>query len=284
VKYDDLLPNVGVSYQFMPGHSIFASYAEGLSAPRTDQLYTAGVDAVTDKVFLSDVEPETSKAYDLGYRFKSAPLIISTALWYNEFENRIVTSFDPDFGFSVDRNVGSVKLWGIDAQAGWTPNEKFALYTSFSYTHSELQDDLQLSALPTFLNLKGKALVETPEYQAAFRAQYNFTDKLSAALQGKYVDDRFTTDINDESTPGYTVYDLDVRYDLPWFNEKGAYVQLNVTNLFDEEYYSTISSGQNRNTIPDVNPGPAVTVKLPSTAFVGIGAPRTVQVTFSARF
>jgi iron complex outermembrane receptor protein len=286
VEYDALLPNVGVSYTFLPGHTVFASYAEGLSAPRTDQLYTAGVDAVTDRVFLSDVEPETSKAFDFGYRFRSPELIISTALWFNTFENRIVTAFDPDLGFNIDRNVGEVKLWGFDAQAGWNPNDKFALYTSISYTNSELQENLQLRATPTptFLQTKGKALVETPEWTFGLRGQYNVTENLSIALQGKYVDDRFTTDVNDEKTPGYKVFDLDIRYELPWINDKGAYLQLNVTNLFDEEYYGNISSGQNAKPIADVDPGPGVVAKTANTAFVSIGAPRTVQVTFSARF
>jgi iron complex outermembrane receptor protein len=77
---------------------------------------------------------------------------------------------------------------------------------------------------------------------------------------------------------------MDVRYDLPWFNDKGAYVQLNVTNIFDEEYFGNISSGTNAKTILDVNTTAAVTSRAPNTAFVSVGAPRTVQVTFSARF
>lgn len=283
VSYDAVLPNVGVSWRFAEGHTVFASYAEGLSAPRTDNLYTVGFDTTTNKVTNSDVEPETSKAWDFGYRYKSASVIFSSALWFNEFDNRIVSAFDPDLGFSVDRNVGSVKLWGLDAQAGWTPNETFSLYGSLSYTNSELQDNLSLGTnleLPT----KGKELVETPEWMAAFRAQYNITEDLSVSLQGKHVGNRFTTDVNDEETPAYQVFDMDVRYDLPWFNDKGAYVQLNVTNIFDEEYFGNISSGTNAKTILDVNTTAAVTARNPNTAFVSVGSPRTVQVTFSARF
>jgi iron complex outermembrane receptor protein len=283
VSYDAVLPNVGVSWRFAEGHTVFASYAEGLSAPRTDNLYTVGFDTTTNEVTYSDVEPETSKAWDLGYRYRSAGVIFSSALWLNEFENRIVSAFDPDLGFSVDRNVGSVKLWGVDAQAGWTPNEMFSLYGSVSYTNSELQDNLSLG---TNLELatKGKALVETPEWMAALRAQYNVTESLSVALQFKHVGNRYTTDVNDEETPAYDVFDMDVRYDLPWFNDKGAYVQLNVTNLFDEDYFGNISSGTNAKLIPDVNTTAAVTARNPNTAFVSVGAPRTVQVTFSARF
>jgi len=283
VSYDAVLPNVGVSWRFAEGHTVFASYAEGLSAPRTDNLYTVGFDTTTNTVTNSDVEPETSKAWDFGYRYKSANVIFSSALWFNEFDNRIVSAFDPDLGFSVDRNVGSVKLWGLDAQAGWTPNETFSLYGSLSYTNSELQDNLSLGTnleLPT----KGKVLVETPEWMAAFRAQYNITEDLSVSLQGKHVGNRYTTDVNDEETPAYAVFDMDVRYDLPWFNDKGAYVQLNVTNIFDEEYFGNISSGTNAKTILDVNTTAAVTSRAQNTAFVSVGAPRTVQVTFSARF
>ncbi len=286
VEYEDVLPNVGVSYNFMPGHTVYLSYAEGLAAPRTDQLYTAGVQTVTDVIRLSDVEPETTKAWDLGYRFRSSQWILSAALWYNTFDNRIVSSFDPDLGFSVDRNVGSVEMKGFDAQAGWTPSPNFSLYASVSYTDSELQDDLLLRVTPTetYLPLKGKTLVETPDWMFGLRGQWTPTEYLTVGFQGKKVGERYTTDVNDEVTPGYMVFDFDLRYDLPWINEKGAYLQLNVTNVFDEDYYGNISSGTNAKTIADVDPGPGVVSRAPSTAFVSIGAPRTVQLTLSTKF
>jgi iron complex outermembrane receptor protein len=286
VEYEDVLPNVGVAYTFLPGHTVYMSYAEGLAAPRTDQLYTAGVQSVTDVIRLTDVAPETTKAWDLGYRFRSAEWIVSGAVWLNTFENRIVSAFDPDLGFSVDRNVGNVEMMGFDAQAGWTPSPEFSLYASVSYTDSELQDDLLLRVSPTttFLPTKGKKLVETPDWMFGLRAQWNPTENLSVGFQGKKVGERFTTDVNDEVTPGYMVFDFDMRYDLPWLNEKGAFVQLNVTNLFDEDYFGNISSGTNALTITDIDPGPGVVSRAPNTAFVSIGAPRTVQLTLSTKF
>lgn len=289
VEYNDVLPNVGVSYRFMPGHTIFVSYAEGLSAPRTDNLYTVGVaNAIaagptsvssTAPILLSDVDPETSQAWDLGYRYRGGDWIVSTALWSNNFQNRIVSAFDPDLGFNVDRNVGDVKLWGFDAQAGWTPTSEFSVYASMSYTNSELQDDIQLRATPlpvTYLPTKGKALVETPEWMFSFRTQYDFTENLTVGFQGKYVGDRFTTDVNDEQTNAYKVFDLDMRYALP-FGGEGTSLQVNVTNIFDEQYYSNISSGTNAKNV-DIDPGPGFVNRSPSGAFVGVGAPRTFQL------
>ena len=287
VKYDKILPNVGVSYLLAPGHTVYASYAEGLSAPRTDQLYTVGVITTSNNapITISDVQPETTQAWDLGYRYRSPSMIVSTALWKNNFQNRIVSAFDPDLGFSVDRNVGDVKMWGFDAQAGWTPDSDFSLYASMSYTNSELQDDLQLRLLPTptYLPIKGKALVETPEWTFAARAQWQITDSVSAALQGKHVGARYTTDVNDEQTNAYNVVDFDVRFDLP-FGSEGTYLQFNVTNLFDAQYYSNISSGNNAKIIPDVDPGVGVVSKTASGAFVGIGSPRALQMTLRTTF
>ena len=73
-----------------------------------------------------------------------------------------------------------------------------------------------------------------------------------------------------------------MRYDLPW--GEGTYVQLNVTNIFDEQYYGNISSGNNAKVLPDVDPGVGVVSKAVSGALVGIGAPRTLQVSLRTRF
>ena len=39
VEFDDILPNVGLSFAPWDNHMFYLSYAQGLSAPRTDNLY-----------------------------------------------------------------------------------------------------------------------------------------------------------------------------------------------------------------------------------------------------
>lgn len=277
-KYDDVLPNVGVSYKFADHQSVYLSYAEGLSAPRTDNLYTPL--RVGTAIVLPGADPETTKSWDLGYRYSSPTVIGNVALWKTSFENYIVSSFDDTLGIFVDRNVGNVDLWGVDAQVGWQPADNWTLYGSLSYAHGELASDIPLSAT-TFLPTKGKMLVETPEWQAAFRVDWDATDALHFGFQGKHVGDRYSTDVNDEQTPAYNIFDVDARYDLPWGN--GTYLQLNVTNLFDEDYLGNISSRNNAKTV-DVLPGPGVSNRAGSAPTYSVGAPRTVQVTLSTKF
>ncbi|MDB5431541.1 MAG: TonB-dependent receptor [Caulobacter sp.] len=311
VEYNKILPNIGVSYKLGDGHSVYASFSEGLSAPRTDQLYTARIvnkGTLVTPIFVTeaaDVQPEETKAYDVGYRYSSGNVIASAALWYNDYKNRIVTSFDPDTGVATDRNVGAVVLYGVDAQIGWQVVDNFSLYASSSYTHSELQDNLLAGTVtvaganpvfPTvgtqiFIPTKGKKLVETPTWTFAARGEWDITSWAHFSLQGKYVGKRAATDVNDEYAGAYTVWDTDLRIDLPWVDEaisgKGSYLQFNVTNLFEEGYYGSISSGTALNPVAGVigTSVPAGSgMVFTNSSFYQIGAPRTFQVTLTAKF
>jgi iron complex outermembrane receptor protein len=294
-EYDDVLPNLGASWNFADNQYVYASYAEGLSAPRTDNLYTpaaetttASLATTTGEVILPDAQPETTKTFDLGYRYQSGSAIAQAAIWQTKFENYIVSSFDDALGIFLDRNVGSINLWGVDAQGAFEPADDWTLYGFVSYTKSELQDNIAVGScvLPCtglFLPTKGKPLVETPEWQAGFRIGWEVTENLSVGLQGKHVGQRFSTDVGDEQTPAYDLFNLDVRYDLPFLGEAGSYVQLNVINLFDKGYLGNISSRNNAQTV-DVDLGAGVNNRAGSAPTYSLGAPRTVQLTFRANF
>lgn len=259
-KYDAVLPNAGAAWRFAPNQSVYASYAEGFSAPRTDDLYDV-VDV--------NPEPETTNAYDIGYRFQSPTVIASIAAWKTDFSNRIVRTFDEAADLFLTRNVGDVSLQGVDGQIGWAPMERLSLTASATYTDSEVQNDLpdgtNPDGTPRFIRIAGNQLVETPEWQFGGRIAYSI-GQFDLGLQGKYVGSRFSNDINTEEAPEYTTFDLDVRYNLVSAREDGAYIQLNIVNLFDEEYLGDISTSTT------------------GTAQFQLGAPRTAMVTLRAAF
>ena len=281
-EYDAVLPNVGVSYEIAGPHSVFVSYAEGFSAPRTDSLYT--VSRVNGQIATPGVEPETTQNWDLGYRYNTPDVVAFATIFQNNFQNRIVSSFDQDLGFFVDRNIGSVESWGVDGQIAAQVQEIVTLYFSASYLNAEVMDDLRTGAPPTtpggvtnLLPTKGKTLVETPEWQFGLRAELEPWQGVRFGLTGKYVDSRYSTDVNDEEAPEYTVWNADMRYDLDRHGFDGSYVQLNLINIFDREYLGNISSQTNARAIPGV------------TNFVGVprysvGAPFTAQLSIHAEF
>jgi iron complex outermembrane receptor protein len=262
VKFDDLLPNAGLTFTPWESHMFYLSYAEGLSAPRTDNLYSVARDPVTLEVVRPTPESEMTKSIDLGWRLNHPTTIASFAVYNIDYQNRIVSTFNADLGYSEDRNVGDVAIQGFDAQVGHRFfDDLFTATLSAAYNDSELEGSLDP-------NLNGKQLVETPEWTYAARMELRATEDLRFALQGKYVGDRYATDNNDEVAPAYTVVDLDAAYTFKIPGIESAEVQLNITNLFDEEYFGNISSGTGGT----------------SVGFYSIGAPRTATATLKFNF
>jgi iron complex outermembrane recepter protein len=250
VTYDDILPNFGITFRPADGHQIFFSYAEGLSAPRTDDLYS-GITVAQ----LGDPQPETTNAYDLGYRYSGGDLLLSATAWFNQFDNRIERAPDPDDpSLFVSRNVGTVELWGAEAAAGWNATEDFFLYAAASWTDSEVQST-------------GNGVVDTPDWTFTARGEYEL-GAFTIGAQASYVGERWANDNNTEVADSYTTVDLDARYSFGEFlGAEQTYLQLNVINLLDEEYFGQLS--------PQAGS---------SAGQYNLGAPQTVMVTLRTEF
>ena len=272
-SYTKVLPNVGVSFHFDPANMIYASYAEELSAPRTDDLYT--VASAAGGVTFDTVHPETSTNYELGYRFQRSDILASVALWDSEFHNRIVSSYDPNTNLTIDRNVGNVRLYGVDAQIGAKPLEHLATTAFFSYEKSRVEQNIAFLSAGSLVYepLQGKQLVETPQIELGGRVQYEFFPGATIGLQGKYVGSRYVTDVNDLKVAGYTTFDLDMRYDLSHFLPR-SYIQFNATNILNKRYYGSLNSAGSIDTGKPWGGSP----------YADEGAPRTATVTIRAAF
>jgi iron complex outermembrane receptor protein len=261
-KYHKVLPNVGATFSVNNALSVFASYAKGFSAPRTDNLYRSP--------FIG-VQPETTDSFDLGARYITGRLQAQGTLWKISYKNRIVTSYDPDTNLSIDRNVGKVSSWGFDGGLGFKPVPKLNLIGLLSYTNAKLKDDVIIgttsysvakppvispfeyycSAVPTSGtatvqlcgHTNGKFVVETPKWQYGGRVELNL-NPLTLGVQAKHVGDRWATDVNDVRVKGYTTVDLDARLGLDSYFPamKKAYLQLNVINLLNEHYFGNLST------------------------------------------
>lgn len=272
-KFDDVLPNIGFTFDLNDSNSLFGSYAGGLSAPRTDNLYS--VRRLADgSIGRANPDPEESSAIDLGWRLRHEAVLASATLWRTDYKNRIVSSFDEELGFSVDRNVGDVELQGLDMQVGWAVNESFTLSGMASWNDSELQDNLRISAT-TVLPTAGKKLVETPEWTYGLRMEFSAGERFNAGLEGKWVDERFSTDLNDATVNSYVLFHLNASYSFDIGSRNTLLARLNVYNLFDEEFFGNIGS---------TTGAVALTGFTPSQPNLSIGAPRTASLTLQYGF
>ncbi|MCA3255635.1 MAG: TonB-dependent receptor [Alphaproteobacteria bacterium] len=275
VKYDKVLPNLGVSIKPGDGHLVFAGYSQNLSAPRTDDLYDVQLPTST---------PETTELIEVGYRYQKGKILSAIGAYTSTFKNRLVRSFDQDQGINITRNVGKVDFKGVDGQVGYQITPEISLYGSFSYTDTEVKSDVILgrnaAGVATLLPTQGKQLVETPKYQWGARAEYN-GDLISGGIELKSVGKRAASDTNDEFSPAYQTVNLNVRLKLEeWTGLDGSYLQLNASNLFNEKYLGNINSVTNVNAFTASN-GVAVGGNFPTYS---VGSPQTFQATLRLAF
>ncbi|HEY2011337.1 MAG TPA: TonB-dependent receptor [Rhizomicrobium sp.] len=291
VNFNRILPNAGfVLTPFGPMHQLYADYAAGLAAPRTDNLYNGGNNGLCTTATgaaapnnpgcvyssFSKVNPETSVNFDIGYRYTSDMVSASITGYNTQFKNRIVTSFDQEQGISIDRNIGSVNVDGVDAEADVRLVPELSIYTSASYAHSRVSagplSTIQLGLGGASISIAGKTLVETPDWTVSQRYEYKLAG-FTFGLGYKYVGSRFATDANDYKVPSYTTVDGDVTFDLGELGWKDSYLKVNASNLLNARYLGSISSK------------PCFIPTLPSSSACGsyptfvIGSPQVFQVT-----
>jgi len=267
-KFNKVLPSAGLTYKLADNLSVFSSFSKGFSAPRTDNLYRQPSVVVT---------PETTDAIDLGLRYLTRKVQAQMTGWYIGYQNRIVTSFDQLQGISVDRNVGKVETYGVDANLSYKPVDALTLYTFASYNHSTLQQDIEIgkvNGVTVFAPTKGKFVTETPRWTLGGRVSVE-QGPVTVGLQGKYVSSRFATDVNDVVSPSYTLFDLNARFSFEDYGFKKTFFQLNVQNLFNKFYFGNISTQIHHGTIGGIsgaNPN------------FSVGSPRTIMGTLQIGF
>lgn len=167
-------------------------------------------------------------------------------------------------GTSVLVNVGSVHTDGVDAAFTFRFGQHVSLYNATSYNSSTYQSDYTSTAsgigaatgscigglavtggvVPTC----GKQIPGSPKWMNKTVATLN-VGPFEAQMIGDYVGKRYATYVNDTSVPSYFQTSLRIAAAVPadWLHLRKAEIALNVTNLFEEKGWSTISVGSAAN-------------------------------------
>ena len=288
--YSAVLPNVGFKFNIDEQQQVFLNVAGGMRAPNKDSSYNlikggTYVNGVLTGYGFRDtvLAKETSTNLDLGYRFSNADLVLSSTLFAVDFQNRIATAYDPATGISTDTNVGAVKTFGGELEAGFKVTTNWSVYGSLTYTSAKMQSDLpaySYSSPQKFEATSGKQLPDTPEWMSGIRLNY-VSGPWYGNLDTKYTGQAYSTLVNDESVDARTIVNASLGYDLgkSGFVKKSS-IQLNVANLFDQQYVQiSSSSGGGFTTRAITN-----SIGSGSSPSYIVGAPRFASVTYRAEF
>jgi hypothetical protein len=120
---------------------------------------------------------------------------------------------------------GETKLSGIELEGRWNLGPGLSVYGAYTYTDSEVARTTDLPSL-------GKKVALVPRQQASAGFDYTLTQGALAGFGGgaRYVGRHFGDIYNQWETPGYTLFDAALHYDLERWR-----LQLNASNLLDKE-------------------------------------------------
>ena len=253
---DHFLPQIGVVYEIDDDNQVFASFAENVAAYTS--AATAGPFASQNQLVVDEVsrtlEPESSQTYELGFRTRGDRFQASAAAYYVAFDNRLlaVTQGAGIVGNApILSNVGSVETIGLELAGTYEITDAISAFASYTFNQSEYQDDIVNAEGTTLAFTGGKRVVNTPEH--LFKAQLNYDDEVIFGGVGvSYTGERYYTYENIGGlVDGFTTVDLNVGYRLEVGTGNKVELQLNVTNLLDEEFVSTIGTNGFTNRDPN---------------------------------
>jgi iron complex outermembrane receptor protein len=273
----DFLPQVGLTYAFDANNELYGNFTQNQRAFQATNsgLFGASSQAVFD-ANKQTVQPEESDTYEAGWRGRNGRVEAQVSAYHVEFRNRLLT---------ISQGVGILGLQGVSANVGKVITNGFEIggtirvtdnigwLNSVSYNDSKYNNNYTNGT--TIVTVKGKQVVDTPKQLVKTELSYD-DGKLFGQIGLDYFSKRFVTYSNDVRAGAYGIMNAGIGYRLtssPIPRLKEVVFQLNVNNLTDRHYISTIGSN-----------GFIVSDPLQTFATMLPGAPRSVFFNVTARF
>lgn len=226
--------SVGGVYKPAPNGSIYASYADSKTPPGGNNFQLS---ATANNQSNAALDPQTTKTVELGTKWEllNKKLNVAAALFQSVNDGQ--TTVDPVT--SAATQYGKTEVKGIELSAVGQLTNFWQISAGLAKTQTRQID--QRSATTVTDSVRW-----SPDLTATLWTSYQL-DKLTMGIGARHVSEqkRLITEGTNAATtsmpnvPAYTVFDMMVSYKLA----KNTNLQLNVYNLFDKEYLSTLNNG-----------------------------------------
>ena len=219
--------------------SVYASYAKSLTPPGSSNfsLSAEGINSAAAK-------PQETHNYEIGTKWDllNDQLALAAAAYYTENENQ----FTQDSITLESIQEGKTIVKGVELSAVGKLTDAWNISAGVAHMKTEQEDQLSVNAT-TGAVTKTNNVRWSPEWTASLWTTYNYKG-FKVGAGARYVDDQkrvitdSTASANMPSIPSYIVFDAMAGYT---FNQHAS-LNLNVYNIADKEYISTLNNGGGR--------------------------------------
>lgn len=198
---------------------VFASFGTGFKAPSLSERYETGFFNVGNP----DLEPEDSESWEIGWDVEVSDAITTGASYY---QTRIDNMINYNFGDLQNINIDEAEIDGAEIYVDVDVLPWANVRADYAWT--EAQD-----------GATGVQLSRRPEHAAKIETTFRPTDRLSIALNWRYVGERNDTTYDPDGffvgtgeVDSYSVGGANVTFDV----DDHAELFLRVDNITDEDY------------------------------------------------
>ena len=232
-KDSEVTPRLGFIYKPAENVSVYASYSETFLPQSGDQFLTLTLDSQSTR-------PQFYENREVGLKWDIRPDLALTAALF-ELERESFTTVDPDDQDQLIVVEGS-ETTGFELQLTGNLTERLAVSAGYSKLDGEVQR-------ADGSGNDGNATRQTPDSMFSLWSTYQFSPQLGLGLGVTYQESFFVREDNNVEVPDFTRVDAAAFYRV----SDRLRLQLNVENLFDEDYFPDAHSNTNITTGEPVN-------------------------------
>ncbi|GAB2714814.1 TonB-dependent receptor [Halomonas garicola] len=221
----ELSGRAGVVYKPADNGRVYLAYGTSFS-PSAENLATSGGLPRGDGG--ESLSPEKSKTWELGAKWElmNGRLGLTGALFRVDKDDVRERDANGDLYLAGEQRVQGVEL-GMTGEL----TDAWDVYANYTYLDSETRESIA-GAQTNGRDPEGHSLGNTPEHSLSLWSTYDITNAVQVGYGAQYVDERHVASDVAAKVDDYWLHNAMVAYR---FNDQLS-AQLNVNNLFDEEY------------------------------------------------
>ena len=226
VSDSDIAPRAGLIFQPSSDTSVYLNYSESFNPASLRNQGNVAEDGT--------LPPESGIQYELGWKQQWLNGAILTTFALYQINKQDVAQANPDDtgpgdGIPALLSLGEVESNGFEATMVGDLTERLTLTANYAYNDVEVVEGVEIDSLRNTFG-DGSRFANAPEHQFGIWMRYALPAiNSSVAFGADYVSEQFS--LSGQRVKPYTVYDAS--WTTAWDQFE---LQVNVRNLFDEEY------------------------------------------------
>jgi iron complex outermembrane recepter protein len=253
VSWQHTSPKLGLVYEFMPGHRVFANWRHAFRVPTAGQLFRSGSVVESDRL-----EPVEADSREIGINGSWHALGWELTVYDMEVSDDIVSIIEG--GTRKNVNAGETTHRGVETLLAAELGAGWSARLALTWTEQEYDDFAYVCGTAT-CNFAGKDVGKAPKTigNATLAWQPPALHRLRLEAEWEHLGEYYTDETNTQSYDGHDLLNLraSFRVDPRWL------VFARVQNLSDARH-STYTANQVGSPLVEYRPG------MPRSFFLGV--------------